>query len=125
MFINKNICTNIMEIMGQDEIVSVIAQAVRKDKFLTKGERELQGAKILKRKLLGICGWKSTKTLEEIAQVLHSTGIASSLEEGRGIVPLLVGREISYGGGDLKFKEVEDVEGNKRYRISKKLYSPD
>ncbi len=106
--------------MEQSDIENIIARAARKDKFLTKEKRKREGARILKRRLLGLCGWKSTKTLEEMAQVLHSTGIASSLEEGRVIVPSLVGKGIVYGCGVyIKFEEVEDGEGNKRYRISR------
>ncbi len=135
-----------MEITGQDEIECVIAKAAgdrfltRKereigDRFLTRKEREMEGARILKRKLsegtrilkrklLGLCGSQSIKTLEEIAQVLHSTGIASSLEEGKSIVPSLVGKRINYGKGlaAIEFEEVEDGKGNKKYRVSGSRY---
>ncbi len=117
--------------MEEYELAHIVAQIAGKDKdqFSTKKEKRLErenkGAKVIKRKLLGICGWESIKTLEEIAQALHSTRIASSLEEGRAIVPLLVREKIRYSScawlNDwyLVFEEVEDREGNKRYRVSK------
>lgn len=54
------------------------------------------GVKVFKRKLLGLCGRTRVKSLDEIAQALHETGIASSLDEGKEIVPSLLDNKVCY-----------------------------
>ena len=80
--------------------------------------RGLDGAKRFKRRIFGLCGDTRVKTLDEIAQLLYETGIASSKEEGRTIVPSLVGAEVRYGyDKEFCFKEVVKTNGQKAYEI--------
>jgi hypothetical protein len=112
--------------MEQNEIANIIARATRKDMFLTEEERRIKGARTFKRKVLGLCGSQSIKTLNEMAQTLYSTGIASSVEEGREITPLLMGGRVSFGlSKEIAFDEVIDGKGNKKYRIWAYSYSYD
>ncbi|MDP3986783.1 MAG: hypothetical protein Q8P81_01000 [Nanoarchaeota archaeon] len=108
--------------MKQSEISDVIARAARKDRFLTEEERRVKGARILKRRALGLCGSESVKTLDEMAQLLYSTGVVPSLEEGRVITPSLVGRRVLlgenyYGYDYLAFDNVNNGDGQKAYKI--------
>jgi len=104
--------------MEQNEIANVIARATRRGKFLTEEERQVEGARIFKRKVLGLCGSQSVKTLDEMAQTLYATGIASSVEEGREITPSLMGGRVSYSlCKEIAFDEVTNGEGDKKYRI--------
>ena len=113
--------------MGREELEVLLARASRLDEnkmgYLTKEEREkkirINGAKTFKRKSVGWFGRETVKTLDEMAQLLYSTGVVSSLDEGRKITPSLVGGEVRYGlCNTIVFNEVENVQGEKRYRIS-------
>jgi len=66
----------------------------RKEKF--EELRGIDGAKVFKRRALGLCGEKSVKSLDEIAMILSEIGVTSSLEEGRLLVPSLVNLNIKY-----------------------------
>ena len=104
--------------MEQNEIANVIARATRKDKFLTEKERQIEGARTFRRKVLGSCGSQSVKTLDEMAQTLYDTGIVFSVEEGKEITPSIMGGRVSYGScKEIAFDEVTNGEGNKKYRI--------
>ena len=104
----------------------LFAKASRLDEnkmgYLTKEEweakKKINGAKTFKRKAVGLCGGKAIKTLDEMAQLLYSTGVVSSLDKGREITPSLVGGKVSYGlYKRIEFSEVENSQGEKRYRI--------
>ncbi len=83
-----------------------------------------EGAKIVKRKLLGICGKETIKTLEQTAKVLYETGIVSSLEEGREIVPQLDGVDLLYSSSKIiSFKKVINGRGQESYRIMVRPWS--
>jgi len=104
--------------MDQIKIANILARATRKGRFLTEAERRSEGAETFKRKVLGLCGSQSVKTLDEMAQTLYATGVASSIEEGREIVPTLIGTVRYNKWKGLSFDEVTDGEGSKRYRVS-------
>ena len=79
--------------------------------YLTKYD----GAKIFKRKVLGLCGLSTLKSSDQLEKLLCETKIASSVEEAREIVPMLIKYEsINYSTHKfLIFKEVEDEKRNK------------
>ena len=99
--------------------------------YLTESEwnhkRRINGAKIFKRKALGLCGLSSVKSLEEMAQLLCETGVVSSVEEGKELTPSLVDKSITYSnpfsfpptpiGGELGFSRVRNSNGQEAYRI--------
>ena len=104
--------------MGQNGIANIIARAAR-GKLLAENEKQAEGGRILKRRILGLCGLKSIKTLDEMARILYDTGIASSVKEGREITPLLMGERVSYAcGKEIVFEEVNDGNSNTKYRIT-------
>lgn len=67
----------------------------------------IEGAKIFKRRVLGICGTYSMMPLDELVDILCSMGVVSSLEEGKKFVPRLYGFRLDYGEGILNFIEVK------------------
>ncbi|MBX4196509.1 hypothetical protein KW805_02895 [Candidatus Pacearchaeota archaeon] len=81
--------------------------------------RKFDGPKRFKRKALGLCGSDAVKSLDEMAQLLYETGIASSQEEGREITPSLVGKKVYYDSNNdyLTFESVQSTTGAKAYRI--------
>ncbi len=82
------------------------------------------GARRFKRRALGLCGRSALKSLDEIAGLLVKTGIASSLSEGREIVPNIVRAGhmpfgVSIGSTKtLSFDEIKNKEGDVKYRIT-------
>ncbi len=62
-----------------------------------ENRREDDGIKRFKRRALGLCGRKTTKSLDEIAQILVDIGIVSSMQEGKDLVPSLSGLRLEYG----------------------------
>ncbi len=114
----------------ESDIREYLARAAKPDGKCRTEEEQLRflsqkGAKILKRKLLGLCGTKAIKSLEEIASVLLETGVAYTVAEARELVPALTkSRSIHYGGSPYKgihfltFYEVKTCEGNTKYKVS-------
>ena len=113
----------------------LFAKAGRPDNHPRTDEENLQflsitGARRFKRRTLGLCGYSTVKSLDEVAGLLVETGIASSLSEGRELVPKIVeANRISalaiYTGGAeylmpkcLTFTEVKNSEGDVMYRIT-------
>lgn len=81
-------------------------------------ERTNDGALVFKRKALGFCGKITLKTLDEMARLLHETGMASSVEEGKEIAPKLDGAFIWYDPTYvLKINRFQNRKGNERYKI--------
>ena len=94
------------------------AKAVPQERFLTPEERYIAGARVFKRRALGILGHESIKTLDEMAQLLHAVGMASSQDEGKSVTQALMGNEFEYDPCSyLSFQEVSDDQGNVKYRI--------
>ncbi len=80
------------------------------------------GARRFRRKALGLWRSHARKTLDEFAEILVNTQIASSLSEAREIVPKIVKANSLYGiflgqEKSLAFKEVKDEKGNIEYEI--------
>ena len=119
-----------MEVMEKQELGILFAKASKLDKDIYQtpedwgSMRQMNGVKRFKRRVLGLCGRQSVKSLDEMAQILHQIGIASSEEEGRTIVPTLDGAKLSYTADkEISIAEVENVHGQKAYRIKYFNYS--
>ena len=88
-----------------------------------KGYGPVRGAQIFKRKALGLCGHTTIKSLDEISEILVEIGIASSLDEGRTIVPEIIGatreRNMYIDWGMAKHMKVEEAQdGRNGVRIT-------
>ena len=124
--------------MTQNQVLeNLFAKASRLDKskqgYLTEDQWDerikLDGAKRFKRRAMGLCRLSSIKSLEEMAQLLYQTGIASSVEEGREITPSLEGKFVKYADsgildinlilplGYLGFKAVINSENQRKYKL--------
>ena len=74
--------------------------------------------KRFKRRALGMFRWSTEIRLEEVAQLLYQTGIASSVSRGREIAPGLAGKRVSYGFcKELDFDIVRYGSGSVSFRI--------
>jgi len=58
-----------------------------------KEKKEQSGIKYFKRKVLGFCGWKTTKSIEELAEIFHNLGMVENIAAGKKIIPKLYGKE--------------------------------
>lgn len=102
------------------------ASGAKKDTIysMTKAQQEkrcLNGAKRIKRGLLGLCGKESVKNLDEIASVLHNLGATETIEEARKIVPLM--NELYYGEysgitNRIPVLRITPEKGSLNYRVS-------
>lgn len=70
-----------------------------------------RNVKALKRKTVGFCGSKTILSEDKLAEKLLSSGVVTSLGEGRNLVPLLDGKILKITGGDftnyLSLKRIE------------------
>ena len=57
---------------------------------------EIRGAKILKRKVMGLCGSNATRSLDELASIVYKLGGCDSVEEAKDMIPKLYDKDISY-----------------------------
>ena len=124
--------------MERQELENLFAKASRIDKAKAgyhtpeewNGMIKLDGAKRFKRRALGLCGWTSVRNLDEMAQLLYSTGVVSSLDEGKKILPYLINEKVIYdsdSSGNKKvifFEEYITDEEKKEYMIKteKQIY---
>lgn len=88
--------------------------------------REAYGIKLFKRKIMGLFGRKTTKSVDELVQNLQELHIVASKEEGKELTAKLDGQELEYGFGrnsyyGLKFTKV-DQEGKDIYLIEREFY---
>lgn len=96
--------------MEQSKIESLFGRASKLNEnemgYVTKEElsniRFKDGIKRFKLAALGKGGYSSVRTLEEMAKLLHETGVVSSLDEGKAIVPSLVGVNLLFKSGGLR-----------------------
>ncbi len=104
--------------MENEELNQLFAKAARADIFMSVDERQMAGAMKFKREALGFCRSQSIKTLDEMAQLFYNTNIVSSVEEGKKIIPLIIGKTVKYSLDDnITFNELTDGKGNIKYRI--------
>lgn len=78
------------------------------------------GIRIFKRKVLGLCGSKTVKSIDELADALMGINVVRSLEEGREMIPKLYGKCLTYSTKHsthrLYFDEIE-YKGRKACKI--------
>ncbi len=83
----------------EESLIKIGKKSVSQEKDTPKNEWAYNkkcaeiGSLKLKRRLLGILGNCSIKSLDEIANALYKLGAVENLEEGRKIVPLLTSQD--------------------------------
>lgn len=87
--IKMDICTQTNE-----KIEEYFAKASKK--YLPSDKRYMEGIKIFKRKVLGLCGKETTKSLEELTTVLKEMDIVNSISKGKKFIASLYGKELIY-----------------------------
>ncbi len=110
---------------------SVFARAgnTKKGSYNTPGQEfealSQSGAKLFKRKALGLCGFSSVKSLEELANLFVETKITNSYDEALDLIPRVVqANELHSHGisfGMLKYMSIKRVNGDSKevkYKIS-------
>ena len=82
-----------------------------------------KGAQKVKRRLLGLCGSRGVKTLDEIAKVLFDLEIVDSMVDARNLAVELPNTEVPYGNQFyneccyLKFELANDSKGDIKYLV--------
>ena len=74
---------------------------------------EIRGAKILKRKVMGLCGSNATKSLDELAAIFYNLGACDSVEDAKDMIPKLYDKNISYTSSSSHFLRLERAENSK------------
>ncbi len=98
-------------VMGQ-EVANFFARASESGDDVTKG------AKNFKRKVLGLCGTTSVKSLDEIIRILCDSNITSSIEEARVLLPSLIDKRIRYSREkEIAFSDEGRIKGIQSYQI--------
>ena len=121
--------------MENQEIYSLMAKVSKKRGPMSEDERKYHGFKRFRRKAFSIldmthlfgCSYfdgirffgsfRTEKTLDEMAKLLHETGIASSLGEGREMVPEIVGCKLSLGCDTLTVEKANHGDNNEKYMM--------
>ncbi|MBS3172521.1 hypothetical protein J4438_03000 [Candidatus Woesearchaeota archaeon] len=105
----------------------LISRACDKEGYMSSDQRYQVGFKRFKIKVLGRFGFQTTKTLEEMAQILLDLNIVQSLEEGRESTSQLEGTKLWNKGllaqFDLSYDAividtVRDGLGETKYKVS-------
>lgn len=113
--------------MDETEVRDIFARASNIDKtkkgFYTPDEwaemKRNDGTRIFARKVLGLFKWRTTKSLDELAEVLHQIGISPSVEDGKKLMPAIASsRTVTYGNRHIDFVPVKNAQGQEAYRIS-------
>ena len=93
------------------------------NKYLTQEELERNCRKLVKRSLLGLCGFRTLKATDEVVTILQNLNICDSAEQGEEMVSQLCGgKPLDYGAGALLFTKVENKAGEEKIRIQKRPY---
>ena len=109
------------------DISNIIAKASKLDEskmgYLTPKEwkkRKLKdGAKRFKKETVGYFSNKTIKSVDEMAEILYSTDIVSSTQEGKELLPELVPGRAQYDSfpfDKLTIEEVQDSKGEVKYK---------
>jgi len=99
------------ENMNYEQALRIVLDRARYDeklKYKRKDDVELEriGAKMLKRTLLGFCGRRSIRKIEEIIAALGDSEFIASRKQGRQFLHALDGRYVLYGNHKLNFKQL-------------------
>jgi hypothetical protein len=117
--------------MSEQGLANIFANASRlkkskKNLHLTQEEwnkmKSMNGARIFKKKVLGIFKSETIKSLDEVAKLLYETGVVPSIEKGKEIVPALDGKYVPYSNyryDNLAFEGFENKDGQKLCKIFK------
>ena len=119
------------EINAIDYLRTVFAKAGKPDKKYRTEEAQFNflcedGAQRFKRRALGLCGAITRKSLDEVAQLLVDTNIASTMEEAKQTVPKIAEANQLHlhavNRGGLRYLSILEVinytNTNVRYEIS-------
>lgn len=87
----------------------------------TPEEWEYEGALIFKRRVLGFCGYETTKSIDDLAKILVELKAVGCQNAGKTFTRKLYNQHFNYGDGmhHLTFRKVEDSKGKEYCRISK------
>ena len=72
-----------------------------------KDYQKFRGERLLKRKLLGLCGRETVISVDRLADILCGLKRVDSYKEGKELVVDLCGQKIDYGYGLLAFEKLE------------------
>lgn len=89
------------------------------EEYRTQSEWATRGLKNFKRRVLGLCGRESVKSLDELVGILTEMKVIDSAEKGNNLIEGLYGKEANYGNGILEFTKVQNKEGNEACRINR------
>lgn len=98
--------------------------------YKTQREWEIIGLTTFKRRVLGLCGRQSTKSIDELAEILTALKVTDSREEGRKFVRGLYGKSAEYGENlngykTLEFTRAQDNKNREGCRINSYVYRRD
>ena len=85
-----------------------------KDAYLTPEGFESVGKIVLKRRLMGICGFEVTKPLEDLVGIFHELGAGDSVDKLKEEIPTLYGKELRYPRGMwwvMRFYKAQSSDG--------------
>ena len=107
--------------LGENELMEL------KEKNPEKVEcYRIQGMKLFKRKMLGICGKKAVKSMDEISSALYELGIIPSLEHGKPLIAYLDNKDMNMGErrlfgifSSMRYLTIKEIDANaKKYQVS-------
>jgi|ETNmetMinimDraft_2_1059921.scaffolds.fasta_scaffold07719_3 hypothetical protein len=103
----------------RSKFASGAKQQCKRDLTLTDEQWEIKGLLSLKRKTLGLCGRRSDKSINELAEILKEFKVVDSLRGGRSLVSELYGdnHKFDYGGGYISFSRVLNADREVQCRI--------
>ncbi len=90
----------------------------------SKEDRIRDGAKLFKRRALGVCGREKITSMNELVDLLISTNIAQDSNQTDNIIPDLDGLTIDYSYSyGIGFTKVRNFSGDVKYKIYRyKIY---
>ena len=83
-----------------------------REEYKTPSEWTKIGLKNFKRRVLGLCGRESVKSLDELAGILTEMKVIDSPKDGPEFIEGLYGKKAEYANGTLEFTEVQNKKGS-------------
>jgi len=103
-----------------------IKSSLRNDEYKTSEEWIDKGLIDFKRRILGLCGTQTVKSLDELAKILTELRIVDSVDTGRQFVKdELYGKEVYYGSdvltkyAKLSFTKIYNRKGQEVCRVDR------
>jgi len=103
----------------QARFIEGVKSTSSKGVYKTQKEWERKGLLNFKRRVLGLFGRQSVKSLDELAGVLTEMSVVDSAEEGKDFIKELYGKKVDYGNGTLEFTRVQDRKEQEACRIKR------